>query len=130
MELLFELIFEVFGELLLQLVVQGFGDMGSRVIAAYRVSAPRRPSVAAFGHAFFGAAAGGLTLLVFPHSFAATSTGRLLALFGSPLLAGVGSMMLGTRRRDAGKPVVLFETFSYGVLFALAFALVRFFATA
>ncbi|MEZ4363746.1 MAG: hypothetical protein R3B48_26445 [Kofleriaceae bacterium] len=130
MEALFELLFEVLGELFLQLFVHLLGDLGARTVDAYRVRGPSRPYLSAFSHAFFGAAAGGLTLLVFPHSFAHTATMRLVALFGSPLLAGLASAMLGTRRRDAGKTSVLFETFAYGVLFAFAFALVRFFATA
>jgi hypothetical protein len=130
MEVLFELVVELLFEGLLQLGAHVFGDLGANVIAAYRRRGPRRPWVSAIGHLLFGAAIGGLSLLVFRHSFAHGPAMRMLALLGSPLLAGLVSMLLGTRRRDAGRNWVAFETFTYGVLFAFAFALVRFWATA
>ncbi len=126
MEVIFELVVEIFGEFLLQLLVQIFGDMGANVLASYRKRGPRRPIVSAIGHVFFGALFGGLSLLVFRHSFAHAEWMRWLALFGSPVVAGAISLAIGTRRRDAGKDWVAFETFSYGFAFAFAFALVRF----
>ena len=129
MEVIFELLFEIFGEFLLQLVVQLFGDLGSNVFNSYRKRGPRRPIVSAIGHVFFGALLGGLSVLVFRHSFAHTEWMRWTALLGSPVVAGAMSLVIGTRRRDAGKDWVAFETFSYGFAFAFAFALVRFLAT-
>lgn len=130
MEVLFELVVELLLEGGLQLLAHVFGDLGANMAASYRRRGPRRPWVSAIGHLLFGAAIGGLSLLVFRHSFAHSQGMRLLALIGSPLLAGVFSMLLGTRRRDAGRDWVAFETFTYGLLFAFAFALVRFLATA
>ena len=130
MEVLFELVVELLLEGGLQLLVHVFGDLGANMVASYRRRGPRRPWVSAIGHVLFGAAMGGLSLLVFRHSFAHGQVMRLVALIGSPLLAGVFSMLLGTRRRDAGRDWVAFETFTYGLLFAFAFALVRFLATA
>ncbi len=130
MEVIFELIAELFGEVLLQLIVHGLGDLGANMIAAYRRRGPRRPIVSALGHVLFGTGLGWLSLLVFSHSFAHGEAMRIAALVGSPLIAGLCSALIGTRRRDAGKDLVLFETFSYGVLFAFAFALVRYLGTA
>lgn len=129
MEVLIELLFQIFGEFFLGLLVQIFGDLGANVIAAYRKRGTRRPFVSAFGHVFFGALFGGLSLLVFHHSFAHAEWMRWVALLGSPVVAGSVSMAIGTRRRDAGKDWVAFETFSYGFAFAFSFALVRFLAT-
>lgn len=125
-----EVIFELVAEFLLQGGVHLLGDLGANMVAAYRRRGPRSGFVSALGHIFFGAAFGGLSLLIFRHSFAHTETMRLFALFGSPLLAGLFSALIGTWRRNAGRTAVLFETFLYGVLFAFSFALVRFFATA
>jgi hypothetical protein len=131
MEVLLEVILEFVGEGLLQLFVHVLGDMGANMVAAYRQRGPRNRFVSAIGHTFFGAVFGGLSLLLFRHSFAHTETARLVALIGSPLLAGLCSALLGTwKRRRSGHALVLFETFSYGVLFAFAFALVRYLATA
>jgi hypothetical protein len=130
MEALFELLVELLFEGLLQLAAHVLGDLGANLLASYRRRGPRRRWVSAIAHLLFGAATGGLSLLIFRHSFAHGEGMRLLALLGAPLLAGIFSMLLGTRRRDAGRDWVAFETFTYGVLFAFAFALVRFLATA
>jgi hypothetical protein len=130
MEALFELVLELLCEGGLQLLAHLFGDLGANVVASYRRRGKPRAWISAIGHLLFGAAMGGLSLLVFRHSFAHSEVMRLVALIGSPLLAGCFSMLLGTRRRDAGRDWVAFETFTYGVLFAFAFALVRYLATA
>ncbi len=126
MEVIFELVAEVF----LQGIVHMLGDLGANLVAAYRRAGPRSGFLSAFGHILFGAAFGGLSLLVFSESFAHTDTMRLVALFCSPLLAGLISALIGTRRRDADRTAVLFETFLYGFLFAFSFALVRYLWTA
>jgi hypothetical protein len=126
MELIFEVVFELLGELALLLFVQIFGELGANVIAAYRSRGPRLPFVSAIGHALAGGGFGWLSLLMFPYSFAHTDTMRLIALIGSPLLAGLGSALIGSWRRRSGRGLVLFETFTYGFLFAFAFALVRY----
>lgn len=125
-----ELIFELVAEVLLQGGVHLLGDLGANLVAAYRRRGPRSGFLSALGHILFGAVCGGLSLLVFSKSFAHTDAMRLAALFGSPLLAGLISALIGTRRRDAGRTAVLFETFLYGFLFAFSFALVRYFWTA
>lgn len=122
-----ELIFELIAEVLLQGGVHLLGDVGANLVASYRRRGPSSGFLAALGHIFFGAACGGLSLLLFAKSFAHTDAMRLVALFGSPLLAGLISALIGTRRRDAGRTSVLFETFLYGFLFAFSFAVVRYF---
>ncbi len=130
MEVIIEVILELFAEVLLQFFGQFLGDLGANTVASYRGRRPSNRFLSALGHTIFGAAFGGLSLLVFRHSFAHTEALRLLALFGSPVLAGLCSALIGSWRRKAGKDSVLFETFTYGLLFAFAFALVRYLATA
>ena len=126
MEVIFELVFELLGEVGLQLFVHIFGELGANMIASYRQRGPRHPIVSAIGHTLVGGGFGWLSLLMFPYSFAHTDTMRLISLFGSPLLAGLASALIGSWRRKSGRGLVLFETFTYGFLFAFAFALVRF----
>lgn len=129
MEVIFEVLAELLGELFLQLLVHGLGEVGANMIASYRRRGPRHPIVSALGHSLVGAGLGWLSLLLFRHSFAHTDTMRVIALFGSPVLAGLASAMIGAWRRRTGRTAVLFETFTYGLLFAFAFALVRYLGT-
>lgn len=129
LEGLLELILGPLVELLLSMIGQIFGELGSHTLAAYRKPRPRRPVVSAIGHAFFGALLGGLSLLVLDHSMAHTFSGRLASLIVSPLLAGTLTALIGLRRKRGGRPTVMLESFSYGLLFAFSFSLVRFLAT-
>lgn len=126
---LLEMILGPIVEGLLSLLAQLFGELGAHTLAAYRKPRPRRPVVSAIGHAFFGALLGALSLLVLDHSMAHSFSGRLASLFLSPLLAGTLTALIGLRRRRGGRPTVLLESFSYGLLFAFSFSLVRFLAT-
>lgn len=129
MELLFEILFEFVGELLVQIFFQGLGGIGSNMINAHRTRGPRHPVVSVVGHTVAGLGLGALTLVWFPHSFAHSEFVRIGTLIASPLATGLLTAIIGARRHRAGRTTVLMETFSYGFLFALAFALVRFFAT-
>jgi hypothetical protein len=125
MEFIFELLFEFFGELLLQIVFELLAELGWRGVGApFRKSA--HPLVAGVGYAVFGAIAGALSLWWFPNLFIASHLGRVANVVVTPLLAGTTMALLGAWRRRRDQPTVLLDRFAYAFIFAMAMALVRF----
>jgi len=125
MEFIFELLFELFGELLLQIAFELLAEFGWRGLGAlFRKSA--HPLVAGVGYAVFGAIAGGLSLWVFPNLFIASHLGRVANVVVTPILAGAAMATLGAWRRRRDQSTVLLDRFAYAFIFAMAMALVRF----
>jgi hypothetical protein len=121
LELLFELVFEF----LLQVIVEVLVELGLRsTIEPFR-KAPS-PWVAAPGYAMFGAIAGGLSVLALPQSLVHGESLRLLNLAVTPVMAGLAMAALGAWRAKRGQQIFRIDRFSYGYLFALSMALVRF----
>ena len=124
MAFLLEILFEFFGELLLQVVVEALSEIGLRsAVAPFR----RKPNVylATIGYVLLGAAAGALSLWAFPLLFMGSHWARIGNVVVTPLLAGGCMAALGAWRRRRGQRVILLDRFAYGYLFALAMALVR-----
>jgi hypothetical protein len=122
---MFELIFYVLGEFLLQVMVEmlasiGFGAMGE----TFRKQP--NPWLAAIGYVFLGAIVGGLSLLVFRTPLISLGGWRLLNLVVTPIAAGMVMAALGAWKTKRGKMVFRIDRFSYGYLFALSFAWVRY----
>lgn len=74
----------------------------------------------------FGAMAGWISVLVFPHPLVRASRFHGISLLISPLLAGSVMSSVGSALRRKGKRTTQIETFVYGFAFAFAMALVRF----
>jgi hypothetical protein len=124
MEFIFELLFEFFGELLLQIVFELLAELGWRGVSApFRKSA--HPLAAGVGYAVFGAIAGGLSLWWFPNLFIGSHWGRVANVVVTPLLAGTTMALLGAWRRRRDQQTVLLDRFAYAFIFAMAMALVR-----
>jgi hypothetical protein len=122
---LIEIILEIIGELLLQIVLEALAELGFHSLAEPLRKTPN-PWLAALGYALFGAVAGGLTLLAFPAHLTPTGSLRLVNLIVTPVLAGMLMVAFGAWRSRRGERVMRIDRFSYGYLFALALALVRF----
>jgi hypothetical protein len=120
-----EIIFEIFGELLLQVVGEALVEVGLHSVAEPFRKAPN-PWLAALGYLIFGAVLGGLSLLVFPVYLLGNPQWRVLNAALSPVVAGVCMAALGAWRERRGQAVLRIDKFSYGYLFALGFGLVRF----
>lgn len=120
-------IVELFGELLLQLCGEYLAELfGRSVRAPFRRPQPPNPLLAALGYALFGAAAGALSLWLFPLLFVSSPTLRLVNLVLTPLLAGAVMALLGAWRRRHEQATIRLDSFLYGYVFALTMALVRF----
>jgi hypothetical protein len=126
---LIELLFELVFEFLLQIVIEVLVELGLRsAIEPFR-KAPS-PWLAALGYAMFGAAAGGLSVLVLPQSLVHGETMRLVNLAVTPIMAGLAMAALGAWRTRRGQQIFRIDRFSYGYLFALSLAMVRFYFSA
>lgn len=125
MEFLFEIVFQFLGELLLQLVVELFVEMGMRSLAQVFARKPS-PRLALAGYTLWGVLAGGVSLIVFPHSAVRDPSLRLANLLVTPVLAGAAMMLLGRLREKKGKPLVRLDRFGYAFLFAFTMSLMRY----
>lgn len=120
-----ELLFEFIAELFLQLIVELLAEIGLRSTSeAFRK--PPNPWLAAIGYAIFGATAGGISLFLLPDALVKGETWRLINLAVTPLLAGLAMAALGAWRSRRGQQTLRIDRFSYGYLFALCMAIVRF----
>ena len=117
LELLFEFVIQIVGEALFEL---GFHSL------AEPFRKPPNPWLAALGYALFGAIFGGISLWLFPHHMVVSAGWRLVNLFLTPALAGVCMSLIGSLRAKHGHTVLRIDRFSYGFLFAICLALVRF----
>ncbi|MFG6467590.1 hypothetical protein [Roseateles sp. BYS87W] len=117
LELLLELIFQVCGELLVEL--------GLRSLAQ---PFQRQPNVwvAALGYLLLGGLVGAVSVWLFPGHFTREGWPRLLNLVVTPVLAGGAMTLIGLWRARRGEPLLRIDRFACGYLFALAVAVVRF----
>ncbi|OGK08222.1 MAG: hypothetical protein A2W80_14280 [Candidatus Riflebacteria bacterium GWC2_50_8] len=79
------------------------------------------------GYAILGILFGVLSLLLFPHSFIKTASGRLFYLFFAPTVAGMGMSLVGRVREKKGEEPIRLDNFYYGFLFTFAMTLVRYY---
>ncbi|HEU4386602.1 MAG TPA: hypothetical protein VFV34_02310 [Blastocatellia bacterium] len=127
MELLFELIIQLLTELLFPIIVEFLVEIGLASLAeGLRNRKARSPLLAALGYILLGAAAGALSLLVFPRSFVRSDRLHGISLIVNPTLAGGAMALMGRWRRRRGDPTIRLDSFLYGFLFALAMTLPRF----
>lgn len=119
-----EFLIEIIGELLLQACIELLGEIGLRSLAE-PFRKPPNPWLAALGYFIFGALAGGISLLVFPTHLVAEEL-RLANLVLTPIVVGLLMAALGAWRARHGQIILRIDRFSYGFLFALSLALVRF----
>ena len=130
MELIVEVLvslMQVVGELLLQAFAQMLAEVfGHSVQDALRRLKPRHPAAAACLYAALGAALGAASLAIFPDSAIEATWLRVTNLLVTPVLVGLLMSAMGAWRRRRGEDLIRLDQFSYGYLFALSMAAVRF----
>lgn len=120
-------ILQVFGELLLQLVLEAIAELiGHSIKEPFRRPRPVRPWLAAVGYLIFGAAGGGLSIWLVPNLFIEAQWLRVANLLLTPVAAGLIMEVVGAWRERREKEVLRLETFTYGFCFAFAMAVVRY----
>lgn len=125
MEIIFELLFQLLGEVFLQIVVEALAELGLHSVRE-PFRKPPKPWLAAIGYAIFGAIAGALSLWAFPVLFIVSHSAQIVSLVFTPVVAGLSMAVLGAWRCRRGQDTIRLDKFAYGYLFALAMAVVRF----
>ncbi len=120
-----EFLFEIFGEILIQVVAQVLAEAGLHTLDDWR-NYKANPWLAGLGYALLGAIAGAITVWLLPHYMVHNEVLRKLNLLVAPLAAGGMMALLGAWRAKRGDPVLRIDRFAFGYVFALALALVRF----
>ena len=120
-----EFLFEVLGEFILQCLIQVSAELGFHTVAETFQRKPN-PWMAAIGYGLFGAILGGLSLLVFPNHLVVGGW-RIFNLVAAPIVTGFFMCLMGKWREKRGDELLRIDRFSYGYLFALSFALIRFY---
>lgn len=122
LELLLDLIVELFGQILIEVL----WEFGAAVYKAGRPRGRRSMGVAVVGYAVTGAAIGALSLLVWPDRLLRPGPVPGLSLIISPVCVGVALHAWGWVRRRGGHATTNLATFRGGAAFAAGTALVRF----
>jgi hypothetical protein len=126
-EFILELVFEFFGELILELIAALFIDAsGHGVKKVAGRSKPVDPMLAACGYVAAGWLAGMLSLWLVPQVFVKGHWLQIAGLLLVPIAAGSVMSLIGSWRKQHDKDVIRIETFAYGFCFAFTMALVRF----
>jgi cytochrome bd-type quinol oxidase subunit 2 len=126
MEALFEVLLQLFGELLIQLFFEGAAEAGAHTLGRRDGTKPVNAFLAAVGYVVIGVIFGLASLGIFPNGFITNPTVRVLNLVLAPLLAGGIMMLAGKWRRQRNQELVRLDRFGYAFLFALAMAVVRY----
>lgn len=118
-EIVLELLINIFGELLFELGLSALKESIKRNGTAY-------PVVACIGYALLGGVAGGLSLLVFPRQYMRSERYHGVGLLVIPTLAGLAMAGMGALKSKMGKNLIRLDTFSFGFAFAFFMTLTRF----
>jgi hypothetical protein len=126
MEFIFELLFEIFGEFILQFVFEALSEVGLHAFGKSSARRPSSPWLAVAGYVVLGGLCGALSLWLFPTFFVRSHAGRGISLVVTPVLAGAAMALVGAWRRQRGQELLRLDKFAYGYAFALSMAAVRF----
>jgi hypothetical protein len=117
-ELVFEFLFELFVEAIVDLIVRSVRSLFANVSEI-------NPVVAAVLYFSLGVAIGGGSLFLLPHPVFHPSKFRGISLLVSPFLTGMAMSLIGSMLRRKGREPVRIESFGYGFAFALGMAIIR-----
>lgn len=120
-----EIVIEIFGEFLFQLVGEILIELGFHAMAE-PFAKPSNPWLAVIGYFMFGAIVGGISLIFLPTYLVKGKGLRIANLLFTPICVGLAMSGLGAWRARHNQAVLRIDRFAYGFMFALGVALVRF----
>jgi hypothetical protein len=124
--IIFELIFGILAEVVLQIAAEVLFELGFYSLAeALNRKRPRNPLLASIGYLLWGGIIGMITIIFFPELMIKNPTIRILNLIVSPAIAGLAMSAIGSWRKKKGQDVLRIDSFLYGALFAFGLALAR-----
>jgi hypothetical protein len=120
-----EFLFELLLQFILQIVGEALFELGLHALAE-PFRRPANPWLAGLGYLLFGAIFGAISLWICPAYLVTAPALRWINLALTPLAAGGCMAGMGLWRVKRGQARLRMDRFSYGYLFALSLALVRF----
>jgi hypothetical protein len=122
MEELLGLLLEIFGEFLLELFVSFISRFLREVFDTEEYG---NPVLASLGFGIFGAVAGAISLLLWPHPLVRSPALHGISLLISPTATGGLMALVGFTLRHKGKEPTRIESFTCGFAFAFGLSLIR-----
>lgn len=126
MEIVLEVLFEFFGEIILQVVFEALTEAGLHFLKRPQPTEPPAPWKLVLGYIVLGLVVGGISLLIVPGSFLHSEKLRIANLVLAPIASGFAMVFIGKLRIRRGQTLLAVDRFSYGFIFAFAMAAVRF----
>jgi len=121
-------IIEIFGELLVELILGGVADLSVRgVRKLYKETRSIPRTLVVVQYFLFGAILGVVSVFLLPHQIAPHTRFHGINLLMSPAIVGWIFSLIGLSNRRRGRQTVRIESFGYGFVFAFGIAIVRFF---
>ena len=129
MEIIFELLFQLFLELIFHGLFEVFGNGVRRGLTSVprKDDTPFDPLLEVSLYALMGAIAGGISLWLVPLHLLKSPALQVLSLAITPIILGFLFEGFGRWKTNNDKPRYLVDRFSYGFTFALTMGLIRFF---
>ncbi len=122
MELIFELLLQLVGEVL----VQALFEFGFRsLLEPFRKEQKFHKGLVLFAYFMLGLVGGALSLLLMPRHLIDNPIVQYANLAITPILLGLAFEWTGKYREAKGKQRMMLDRFSYGFVFALTMGLVR-----
>ncbi len=137
MEFIFEIIFELFGELFIQIGGEAIADLFEFKVTQRRADrlglTAHTPSPPTFWQALgkcliytvVGSAIGWLSIWLFPHLLIRNDVLQIVYIAIAPVLAALAMVWLGKWRHKRDQPAIGFDRFMYAYCFALSMAVIR-----
>lgn len=119
LESLLEAVFEFLSAVLADVILRSLGEL-------FEPPETQNSLLAIIGHAVFGLALGGLSLIFVPYRLVHPSKIHGASLIISPVITGALLSWTGALLRKRDKKAMQIESFGYGFVFAFGIALVRF----
>jgi hypothetical protein len=119
-------IFELFAEVIFEVLFEAFCSLSVRIIRSVFDGADNQsPILAAIGYLVLGLVAGVASIFLLPHHLVRPSRFHGISLLISPLVTGFIMSQVGAFLRRKDKATVRIESFLYGFIFALGIAVIR-----
>ena len=127
MEIIFEFIFSIFGEILLQLLAEICVELGLHGVAeTIRRKNERNAYLAFIGYGILGGVVGAISLFIFPDLLLDNRLHAVGNLIVTPIIAGLVLAYIGRVKTRRGKSTIRLDSFLFGFIFAFTMALTRY----
>ncbi len=127
MEFIFELLTQFFVEIFAQMFFEILAEIGIKSFAnSFRFEKSRNPILSVIGYMLLASMGAGLSLWIFPSHLITNLSFRIMNLIFTPILIGFVMSRRGKSLRSKEKQAIRLDTFAYGYIFALTFAVIRF----